>query len=61
MNNELEAEQYVLSPSQGVRFMALAQMLREHELLIVGDRGNVHAAMETIADIAQEIALQVRV
>ena len=49
-----------LSPSQGVQLMSLAQLLREGDLAIRGEEDeDVEAAYALIADVAQEIALQV--
>jgi hypothetical protein len=49
-----------ISPSQAVQLMSLAQLLREGDLAIRGDEDeDVEAAYALIADVAQEIALQV--
>jgi len=49
-----------LSPSQAVQLMSLAQLLRDGDLAIRGDEDeDVTAAYALIADVAEEIALQV--
>jgi hypothetical protein len=49
-----------ISPSQAIQFMALAQLLRQGDLAIRGEEDEeVEAAYALIADVAQEIALQV--
>jgi hypothetical protein len=51
---------FEISPSQAVQLMSLAQLLREGDLVIRGDEDeDVEAAYALIADVAQEIALQV--
>jgi hypothetical protein len=59
MTDEAEQSGYVLSPSQGVRLMALAEMLRAGDLQFRGDEPDeAESAADVIADVAQEIALQ---
>ena len=49
-----------ISPSQAVRLMALSEMLRDEDLAIRGDEDeDIEAAYTLLADVAQEIALQV--
>ena len=49
-----------ISPSQAIHLMSLAQLLDEGDLVIRGDEDeDVEAAYALIADVAQEIALQV--
>lgn len=49
-----------ISPSQAVQLMALAQLLQEGYLTIHGyEDEDIGAAYALIADVAQEIALQV--
>lgn len=53
-------EQYIISPSQGVQFLGLALMLKEGDLSFRGhEQEDEESAANLIADIAQEIALQV--
>jgi len=49
-----------ISPSQAMQLMSLQQLLHEGDLVIRGDEDeDVEAAYALIADVAQEIALQV--
>lgn len=53
-------DQYTLSPSQGIALMSLSEMLKAGDLAIHGDDDEaIEAANELLADVAQEIALQV--
>jgi hypothetical protein len=57
---DLTERSYTLSPSQGVALMCLSEMLKEGDLAIRGDDDEaVDSAVELLADVAQEIALQV--
>jgi hypothetical protein len=55
-----DVESYSLSPSQGIQLLALADLLKRGEIAFRADeeRDEQHAAA-LIADVAQEIALQV--
>lgn len=54
-----EQRDYLLSPAQAVRLLALADMLGKGDLAIRGhEQEDEQGALSLIADIGQELALQ---
>jgi hypothetical protein len=57
-----EDKSFEISPSQGFQIMALAEMLKNGDVSFRGDeQEDEQSAAALIADVAQEIALQVGV
>jgi len=57
--NDHHNREYPLSPDQAVRFLALADAVKNGDLTIRGhEEEDEQAALSLIADIGQELALQ---